>query len=452
MKISIHPDAAMNYNKKAIELVADIKPYNEPYKKSKFKSEIHPAWTMTDKDIIGDIKEFIFNLSDRENNLVGKVFQKNDIELGLYDEGYKNLVKLSNSIQKSRDFRNIISTNFTINTIFDWIKQKYNQEIDLSMMDYFINKAEENIKEYEVWIPIGDLEIQSDLEIGKITIKPIRKEVFDNWYNISTLCKNKEYEKQVDEFYEQLRQDVQGRAAATLKICAEKDRAQEIALEEAKKSLSILRVYSPPNFSPFLISDINVYKQVTTERIILIHNNENFNMYHGLVNETDLWEIDNNLINHFNNGGPKILSKILKLDILNDYQEKLLNAIYIYSKNTLRDEVYDKLLYILISLESLLLRNENEPIMQNISERMAFIVDKTPEGRQKIVRLVKDIYSIRSKFIHHGICELKNNEDMEKIKNFMDYAQQVFDILIIAAFKINSKDDLLGKIEQMKFS
>jgi hypothetical protein len=185
---------------------------------------------------------------------------------------------------------------------------------------------------------------------------------------------------------------------------------------------------------------------------MLIHNNEEINIHHSLVNAADLWEIDSNLINLFSNGGVGILSKILKLDTLNDYQEKLLKAIYIYSKNTLRYEVYDKLLYILFSLESLLNRNEHEPITQNISERMAFIVDKTLEGRQKIVKLVKEIYNIRSRFIHHGISELKNNEDIEKIKNFMDYSQQVFDILIIDAFKIRSKDELLDKIDNMKFS
>jgi hypothetical protein len=33
--------------------------------------------------------------------------------------------------------------------------------------------------------------VQSDLEIGRIIIKPITKSVFDSFYNISTLCENK---------------------------------------------------------------------------------------------------------------------------------------------------------------------------------------------------------------------------------------------------------------------
>jgi hypothetical protein len=63
---------------------------------------------------------------------------------------------------------------------------------------------------------------------------------------------------------------------------------------------------------------------------------------------------------------------------------------------------YDRLLRLMVSLETLLIFNENEPIASNLAERVAFMVAKKYGERKGIVSFVKHMYGYRSAIIHHG--------------------------------------------------
>ena len=60
-------------------------------------------------------------------------------------------------------------------------------------------------------------------------------------------------------------------------------------------------------------------------------------------------------------------------------------------------------LQIIGALEMILLRNDTEPIQQNIGERMAFVVGRNVNERKAIINNFRRIYSVRSKFLHHGV-------------------------------------------------
>ena len=55
----------------------------------------------------------------------------------------------------------------------------------------------------------------------------------------------------------------------------------------------------------------------------------------------------------------------------------------------------DKLVYILASLESILLKNDSEPIQKNLGERMAFLIGPTVEARKTIIANVVETYARR---------------------------------------------------------
>src|SRR5438876_427287 len=71
-------------------------------------------------------------------------------------------------------------------------------------------------------------------------------------------------------------------------------------------------------------------------------------------------------------------------------------------RNSVAIEPADKLVYILVGLESMLLRSENEPLAKNVGERLAFLIGESKEKRIAVKNNVVEIYSHRSGFIHHG--------------------------------------------------
>ena len=64
--------------------------------------------------------------------------------------------------------------------------------------------------------------------------------------------------------------------------------------------------------------------------------------------------------------------------------------------------ISDKLVYTLVGLESIFLKNTGEFIQDAISLRMAYMQDVSVEKRAAIISNVKAVYKLRSSFIHHG--------------------------------------------------
>jgi hypothetical protein len=103
-------------------------------------------------------------------------------------------------------------------------------------------------------------------------------------------------------------------------------------------------------------------------------------------------------------------------------------------------------------MESILLRNDTEPIQQNVGERMAFIntagSQNTVEERQRIIRNLKEAYALRSKFVHHG----SSVEDRETVRQFMINAWALFTTLAKASQRFETKEELIDHLEAMKLS
>src|SRR5690242_9805756 len=94
--------------------------------------------------------------------------------------------------------------------------------------------------------------------------------------------------------------------------------------------------------------------------------------------------------------GLKEASNLLTNQNLNPFEKKVLDALFIYARCTTTKDIADKLVYILVALESIFLRNNTEPIQQNLAERIAFFIEKTIEGRRDVIKTVRMTYSIRS--------------------------------------------------------
>jgi hypothetical protein len=371
----------------------------------------------------------------------------NDKYIGLQGESYKELARLSQGIQKAKMLHDKVSFNFLTDIIFDWMKEKYKNTTDLSMTEYVLAKCEESIEELEIWIPIAKLYIQSDVRIGYITLKTITKDFFDHW-RVEAENENSEIKEKIKEVIDREQKKLQGIATATIKIYAEPIRAFEIALEETEKSIALLRFFSASNFYPGVISYCTVLGKENLEstkhwvmkegKLIKIITEE-------VDNSVQDWVIDNSLLSMFKRD-LEILSNLIIQDDKTEFQEKLLDSLMLYSRSSLAKNLTDKLVYTLVALESILLKNENESIQQNIGERMAFLIGKNISERKSIIERLKKAYEFRSAFLHHG----RAIDNIEVLKKFMIDVWGCFIQLIHNAYRFKTKGQLIDEIEERK--
>jgi hypothetical protein len=127
-------------------------------------------------------------------------------------------------------------------------------------------------------------------------------------------------------------------------------------------------------------------------------------------------------------------------------QKPLSDALLLYSRNSIAIEPADKLVYILVPLESMLLQNENEPLAKNVGERMAFLIGQSKEQRIAVRDNTTEIYRHRSGFLHHG----RSVKDLEVLATFMLNAWTCFNVLLVNMDRYQTTDELVDALDQKK--
>jgi hypothetical protein len=452
VKLQLHPKASQNYNAKAEHLVTLVRPAPDHLNRQggERNPNIHTVHEFTPKDIIG---EMAYGLTDFTGNVIARAFDGRDHIIGLFEGDYIELVRLAEAMNKSITPRGVVSLNLLSELIFDWVKQRHRGISIPPLAEYVLAECEKQIKELEIWIPISHLYIQSAFVFGKITFRAITKAMMDDW-EASALSRVTEAEEieGVRKGIELRRQKVQGLATATIKVEAEPKRAYEIAFEETDKTVSILRFFSPAILHPSKTSysaplgsqneDSYQYLFVDGGKIVGYNS--------GLTDKSSThWNLSNEDLKTWS---PElgILHMLLNRHELTDFQEAVLNALILYSRSPLAKHISDKLVYMLVGLESIFLKDTGEFIQDAISLRMAYMQDVSVEKRAAIISNVKAVYKLRSSFIHHG--QSIGVDESTILTKFMLNAWLSLAALIPRAASNMTKQEFFDSLERRRLS
>jgi hypothetical protein len=162
------------------------------------------------------------------------------------------------------------------------------------------------------------------------------------------------------------------------------------------------------------------------------------------------------------------LSKILAKDTRTDLEERIISSVLWFAKAT--DVVlyghtemdvafrkmrgakkpkrsqpemmapYERVMNLFVSLETLLLFDEHEPIVSNLAQRTAILVGEGYQDRRNIVKFVKEMYRKRSGVIHHGGKDITESE----LQELMYLTQRAITTLISRSerIRVSSNDSL----------
>ena len=146
--------------------------------------------------------------------------------------------------------------------------------------------------------------------------------------------------------------------------------------------------------------------------------------------------------------GLQRLHDILISNKRSELDEAVLEAVLLYSRCTIAKDPADKLVYILVGLESILLKDPNEPVTQSLSERIAFLVASDLEKRKGVVQAIKKAYKLRSDFLHHGA----SFQSLEILRQLMEIAWYAVLALIGSTCELNTRKELLDHLDDQKYS
>lgn len=453
MKLEMHPQASQNYNKKAEELLARLCPAPERLKPKEIPTNpnIHVSHRFTPANTVGEMG---FGWTDFTGNVAARAFGEGGQLLGLFDEDHTNLIRLSEGMQKSTNPRDVVSLQLLSELIFDWLKQKHRGASVPAMTEYVLAECEKQIEEMEVWIPISLLYIQSPFILGKITFRAITKTMVDDLEaSVKAKCTKPEEFDSVQQFIERIRKEIQGLATATIKVEAEPRRAYEIAAAESENAMNILRFFATANFHPTKICYSAPWgkQHQDSDRYLLVKDDKIIGHTSGFSDRSRVhWNLSNEELQMYAETGLDVLSNLLKAEKLTDFQKSVLEALFLYSRSSLAKQLSDRLVYILVALESIFLKDCNEPIQDNISLRMAYMQPVSVEERHAITRNVKATYALRSSFIHHG--HSISVDDTATLQEFVKNAWFSLQALVPLAVTEITKEEFFNNLEDRRLA
>jgi len=448
MEFELHPEALKRMEELSnglLQLV--VAQPSAPDTSPAFTPDYHPIAKLSESDIIG-FGPVSQSIVDFAGNEVGRTFRHNGHEVGLKEDGFNSLRKLVSMIQRLPAFGETMSTEFLTDTTFDWIRKLYTGEIKENFPSHLVKAADESVESFQICIPLYRVFLQHDLNIGDIKFQVLTRDMFDAWENSAKSVERTNAER-YQEFLNRRRADLQGCAAVVVDVRAERQRAVELARECADDGASLLRFLSPANWDPTLRSYCAPVGQENIVRTaeFFLEEGQFTSLQEGaivkgpahwILGEADLQKFSRSL---------KALSG-LRLDHGNDFRKALYDALLIYSRNSTATQASDKLVFILVAIEAMLIRNTSEPLQKNIGERMAFLIGKNIDERKDIATNVAQIYQVRSSFIHHGTLV----REVEALRNFMANAWTCFHTLLLNAARFSSREELIVALEDRKFA
>lgn len=446
--MEIHPEAASNFDRLGLDLMGRLKRgVGTKRPTGEFKPDIHPAFTFSADDLLGPVR-WTSAVVNGEGEEVGRVIE--DLQLAVVGPNYEFLKSIVASMQRSSSIAAVASTKYLLDCIWKWVEDSARNGVRKGLAAHVLDRLDQDVSEQEIWFPLYRVFSEIDLKIGSVAFKTLDTETMQRWQDCALAIARDDEKQAANNYYHRFRSDMQGSIAAAVRVTAEPLKAHEDGRQQAKMAVSLLRFISIANLSPRTRSYCALLgeEQISKTCALTVENGNLKKIERGTQEKIpDAWIIRKEDIADL---PPMLLSWLdaLSLNHESGFAKRLYDSLLIYSQNSVSRDTSDRLLFILVALESMLLRDESEPIQKNLGERLALIAGKTVEERKSIVANVADVYRIRSKFVHHG----QSAEDFEPLYPFMSSVWVCFCKLLEWQTQFKTKADLISWLESRKLS
>ena len=365
---------------------------------------------------------------------------------GIIVELDEESVKDKNEILREIFQDPFVKNNFPVPFIEDQINRMISLSFKLPLEErpkFFVEQIKEfpdnlkkSIKEWTIIVPIDNLKIEKKFTIGDVIFYPSdNNQNFDRIVDLfkevlkeNTHYSNEQKEALINDQLTVLRDSAKGSLVtfAEVKTKGIIEIAQNEAMNKIRMSLNIARLYNLP-YDGSSRMYFGICGEVIRSNLRYIMRYESGKpSLRPRMERTGFvlpFEFTEKRLQFMKENGFSDLESIFVAKKQTDFEKRLLTSIYWYgeainteihfdSKDNLESSsdfthlqyfnLNQQFLKLMVALESILLFDENEPITNNIAERTAFLLANCFNGRKKVKRIIKELYTKRSGIVHHG--------------------------------------------------
>ena len=372
---------------------------------------------------INDFSKFesseVIILQKSGQTIVSKSFNlvREGISYELLQADYPNYINFVSKIHKDKKLNSLISFAFLEKIIFKFITEtKKNSKASQSFSNYLQSEISNVIKEYEIHFKVLYLDIEKNFKVGNVNFEFVDKSFFNG---------NKK-----EQYYE----DFKGNVLVSFSAKAEKQKAQEIAFKKCSLAIDCLKIFFDIIMFPEdrISFDIDSRTMESEENEVLYFENSDrskisINNFRIPTHQI----ISNQQLAIFNERGFEkydcFLKRIDSKEHLTELESSICNSIQMFAKALYTSNLNQRIVEIFTQLESLVLSDSNESIINSLSKYISKLVTKDIEERIMIISIIKEMYGIRSSYIHHA---KKREINMKILGKFQFYNHQLITTFI----------------------
>jgi hypothetical protein len=460
MKIEINEKAVRHFNEKAQEFLYELKPDKTQRQKIKRveSSAAHAFVTkhLSEKDVIEFASMgYVDNLTGRQ---VARYFNADNIPIGLDEKSYAEFDKFIENIYRRREINSLLSQSFLYECAFKWFEKKYKGTLsaEKDLITFLREEGEESIKKFKVSLPISFLSIEKPFKFGRVSFDYLKKAFCDRYINDAKSKANEQ--DQFDEntfniFESRFRKRYQGTVIASITIEAEQQRCMEIGKLQIEKALTVLRFFSPSAFLPEIPCYFGIMGQTDIPKsyYFVFGNEDELPLIQEGIDEMRMhsWSISAHEYSRLYKMGLGLGSSLIIKEHPTQFEDSVLNSMFLFGRALTSREFQDKVVYALVSIETLLLQNQSEPIQSNVGLRLAFLSESEPEKRKHVKETINRAYKFRSSYIHHGKI---GEEDWELLKVLQHIIWTAIRNALISLNRFRTQREFIDYIEKMILS
>jgi hypothetical protein len=307
-----------------------------------------------------------------------------------------------------RDLGRACSGKYVESVLVEWLKARLAGVHERAWVDVLLERLSADVEDLPFRVPLEGIMIEVPFDVG-----PYRVGYLTQADVVELAAKVPEpYRKAAAEKY---KKHYQGKVCVCGTLTAEPSKVVERALEAAEDVVRALRFVHPGAFELLVRCDVGVYGRVLMPGWhVILGDGQAARTSAGTDELAPPFEIFRADLEVLGQLGLAAASAYLNAKEPSELQQRAWSALGVFTRGIELGSWKDKVINGLVAAETLLLKNETEPIQQSLGLRMARMVGENLEERKTLRANLQFAYQARSRFMHHG-RDTFAKEDRERL-------------------------------------
>jgi hypothetical protein len=395
-----HPELVRSIEKRCGEIVPRLEVRDSSVQIQPRSRGPKPVVTLKQEDLIS-----MKPLTTRNhlNQVIGATCRGKDGDRILDGLQYEKIIRLSADIIEKLGLRGIVSKQLVQEVITDWVFD-HDPGFSEGVFAHLVETLEREIKAVEVDLPLSGVNGDVELLFCGVRFGP-QSLLLKTWLEGSQKFKaeNDLQRQGIDRKCDEIRKAHGESFWASYSVTADSAEGERIARASIAEATDLFRAFCAEGYHPLRYVGLVAGRRSRDASFACKAVGPKVSICEAVLEgQQQLW-IDEDAINFKMMIGLGKAAQMYSKEIRTDMEEVVLTALRELGKVSGLSDLSDKLVYGCTALEQVFLKDQTEPILASMPNRVAMLMEDELADRKKLIKTVKACYSFRSRRVHHGV-------------------------------------------------